>query len=116
MKREGNINTNRAGKVTVDHSKRGIKRARIVIRSRQFPIEFEEAKGKVFLVTLGRSAAFNAINENKALGIATTYLHGNKVVAKQADGTELIVRELPTTAQRKFTKGTVLHARKAIRS
>ena len=120
MKKEGNKKVRRVTKVAIGQPRyseeKHAKKARIIIRGQKLSGDFEETKDKTFLVTIARSAAFNAINENKALGIPTTYLHGNKVIIKQADGIERTVRELSVIGQRKFIKGTVLHVRKATRS
>jgi hypothetical protein len=71
--------------------------------------QLEEKADISFFIKIGKSAAHNAINENKAMGIAITYLDGNSVVKKQPDGAIQVKRQLTPVAHRKFAKGTVLN-------
>lgn len=73
--------------------------------------QFEEERDRSFFVQIGKSAAQNAINENMALGISTTYLVGNTVSVMDADGQVHVKGVLKNIATRKFIKGTVLHVK-----
>ena len=66
---------------------------------------------------IGKLAATNAINENKALGIPVTFLQGEWVVRRMPDGSiERLERIPPASGKMReglLKKGTVLHVRKS---
>ncbi|BAV07978.1 hypothetical protein FLA_4010 [Filimonas lacunae] len=78
--------------------------------------EVEDKHDKQFFTEIARSAAANAINENKALNIPIVVAEDGWVVQKNSNGDveRLSKIEQHTTAinKRVFTKGTVLHVKK----
>ncbi|HVI44740.1 MAG TPA: hypothetical protein VM802_07715 [Chitinophaga sp.] len=77
----------------------------------------EEQTDRSLLKEAGRRAAFNAINENKAMGIPITFLRDGWVVRKMPDDTIVKVKQILTSdiKTRDFKKGTVLHVKKTNR-
>lgn len=73
--------------------------------------ELEEDASEIFTI-VGKRAAINATNENKALGIPITFLRDNQVVTVHPSGETTVESELAQTPTRKYKKGTVLHVRK----
>jgi hypothetical protein len=76
--------------------------------------QIEEQKDTHFLHLIGRQAAINALNENKALGIPVTFWQDGQVVTRHGDGSITIVQRsshssVHTPARRVFKKGTVIH-------
>lgn len=70
---------------------------------------YEDSQGCEFFSIIGKRAAINAINENKALGLPWIYLKDSWVVREFPDGkVEKIVAVAPSSL-REFEKGTVLH-------
>ncbi|RXK83631.1 hypothetical protein [Filimonas effusa] len=96
-------------------SRRPGKKAGFCARRRIWDVKSEDDWNTDFLINVGRSAAINAINASKALGIPITYLENNKVVKEEASGQKSIVQELPEVQLRRFKKGTVIHVRKVTR-
>ncbi|HTI10760.1 MAG TPA: hypothetical protein VL832_19455 [Puia sp.] len=78
--------------------------------------DFEGKKDHTFLIEIGRQAATNAVNENKAMDIPITFLKDGWVIRRMPNGEIVKVAKLDpqtkTIRQRKFTKGTVLHVKK----
>ena len=78
--------------------------------------DFEDKKDHIFFIEVGRQAAANAVNENKAMNIPITFLKDGWVIRKMPNGDIEKVAKLgpstTTTRQRRFTKGTVLHVKK----
>lgn len=78
--------------------------------------DFEDGRDRQFLMRVGRDAAANAINENKAMNLPVTYLQDGWVVSRMPDGRVERIAEIKRstgiTSERKLTKGTVLHVKK----
>jgi len=78
--------------------------------------DFEENASHDFIVDVGRQAATNAINENKAMNIPVTFLKDGWVVRRMPKGNiEKVIKVDSQTGivrQRKLTKGTVLHVKR----
>ncbi len=79
--------------------------------------DFEDGHDRQFLVQVGRDAASNAINENKAMNLPVTYLKDGWVVSRMPDGRieriSEIKKSVGVASERKLTKGTVLHVKKS---
>ncbi|MBC9934860.1 hypothetical protein [Chitinophaga qingshengii] len=72
--------------------------------------DFEDSSDYQFFEMIGKRAAANAINENKALGLPVTYLKEKWVVREYTDGRiEKIVKIESESRLREFKKGEVIH-------
>ncbi len=76
--------------------------------------QFEERKDRQFFIKIGKTAAINAINENKALGIPVTFLDGDTVF-EMGNAGKIAIRQLTPSQPRKYSKGTILHVPKRSR-
>ncbi|GGH67325.1 hypothetical protein HNQ91_001679 [Filimonas zeae] len=78
--------------------------------------EIEDRQDKQFFTAIARSAAANAINENKALNIPVVVVEDGWVVRKSNNGEVEKISEIEqrTAAikKRMLTKGTVLYVKK----
>lgn len=70
---------------------------------------YEDSPGCEFFSIIGKRAATNAINENKALGLPWTYLKDNWVVREFPDGTVEKIVAVDLSPLRKFEKKILLH-------
>lgn len=79
--------------------------------------QYEDQMNTSFLEEVGRRAARNAVNENRAMGIPVTFLHNGWVVRRMPDGSIVklsqVIQSIQSTPARKLKKGTVIHVRKA---
>jgi hypothetical protein len=79
--------------------------------------DYEEKDDRTFFTEIGKQAAINAINENKAMNIPVTFMEDGWVVRRMPEGNiEKIVEIEPKAGifrERKLTKGTVLHVKKS---
>ena len=75
--------------------------------------ELEENGFEAMFANIGRRAATNAINENKALGIPVTFWQDGWVVRRMPDGSIERLQQATQVREKQFRKGTVLHVRKA---
>lgn len=77
--------------------------------------QFEDQKDKTFLEKIGKQAAMNAINENKALGIPVTFWENGQVVRRMPDGQVQPLQQSTARIEiapgRKLKKGTIIHVR-----
>lgn len=79
--------------------------------------EYEEKTDYNFFSRIGRDAAANAINENRAMKLPVTYMKNGWVVRDMPEGGQIRIAEIQVKADvvariRKLTKGTILHVRK----
>jgi hypothetical protein len=74
--------------------------------------DLEEKGFEVMFANIGRRAAINAINENKALGIPVTFWQDGWVVRRMPDGSIERLQQAAQVREKQFRKGTVLHVRK----
>lgn len=75
---------------------------------------YEEHLGRDFFAMVGRNAATNAINENKAMKLPVTLVKNGWVVREMPDGSQERISEIhviPSSEfrERKLTKGAVIH-------
>lgn len=79
--------------------------------------DIEETRDRTFFIKIGKDAAANAVNENKAMHIPITFLQGDWIVRRMPSGEiekiHQIKKESDTSRKRKLTKGSVLHVKKA---
>jgi hypothetical protein len=79
--------------------------------------DYEEKNDRTFFTEIGRQAAINAINENKAMNIPVTFMEDGWVVRRMPQGNIEKIVEIQSKAgvsrERKLTKGTVLHVKKS---
>lgn len=79
--------------------------------------DYEEKDDRTFFTEIGRQAAINAINENKAMNIPVTFMEDGWVVRRMPGGNieKIVEIELGRASfrERKLTKGTVLHVKKS---
>jgi len=75
-------------------------------------VELEEQGFESIFAAIGKRAATNAINENKALGIPVTFWQDGWVVRRMPDGSIERVQQATQLKEKQFRKGTVLHVRK----
>ena len=78
--------------------------------------EFEDAVDRSFFIEVGKNAAKNAVNENKALRIPITFLLDGWIVRRMPTGELQKVIEVKTgnrIKNRKIAKGTILHAKRS---
>lgn len=78
---------------------------------------FEELGGRSFWMAVGRSAAANAINENRAMNLPITLVRDGWVVRIMPDGRQERVSRIHTTVRtttrnQRLTKGTVIDVKK----
>jgi hypothetical protein len=76
--------------------------------------EIEDSFAESFLIDIARTAAINAINENKALHIPITTIENGWVVKKMHDGKVERISKLVALAGPKnkaLTKGSILHVK-----
>ncbi|WP_217602393.1 hypothetical protein [Chitinophaga sp. GbtcB8] len=74
--------------------------------------DLEEKGFEVMFANIGKRAATNAINENKALGIPVTFWQDGWVVRRMPDGSIERLQQAAQVREKQFRKGTVLHVRK----
>ena len=78
--------------------------------------EIEERGDRRFFIDIGKLAATNAINENKAMKIPVTFMEDGWVVRRMPQGNvERVIKVVAHSGAnraRKLTKGTVLHVKK----
>jgi hypothetical protein len=74
--------------------------------------ELEENGFETAFAAIGKRAAMNAINENKALGIPVTFWQDGWVVRRMPDGSIERVQQAIQVREKQFRKGTVLYVRK----
>lgn len=76
--------------------------------------EIEDSFAESFLIDIARTAAINAINENKALHIPITTIENGWVVKKMQDGKVERISKLETLVDHRkktLTKGSILHVK-----
>lgn len=78
---------------------------------------FEEPISRAFFETIGRDAAINAINENKAMNLPVTFIKDGWVVREMPDGRQERISQVALISseeykQRNLIKGTVIHVGK----
>ncbi|HEY9260788.1 hypothetical protein [Chitinophaga sp.] len=78
---------------------------------------YEEPVSKAFFETIGREAAINAINENKAMNLPVTFVRDGWVVREMPDGrqeriSQIALISLEAYKKRNLIKGTVIHVGK----
>ena len=77
--------------------------------------QLEDSSDRSIFSEILERAAINAVNENKAMGIPVTFMQDGWVVSRMPDGTIRKISEIETgpVRERKLTKGTILHVKKA---
>lgn len=79
--------------------------------------DIEEIKDRAFFEKIGKDAAANAVNENKAMHIPITFLQDDWIVRRMPSGMIEKIHQLKKDSgsykNRKLTKGSVLHVKKA---
>ncbi|WP_291911986.1 hypothetical protein [Chitinophaga sp. CB10] len=80
-------------------------------------LDFEANMPADFLNNIGRQAASNAINENRALNLPITIVRDGWVVMEMPDGTTKKLSQVHTIQQEQFrkmnlVKGAVIHVRR----
>lgn len=78
---------------------------------------YEEHLPNGFFEMVGRRAAINAINENRAMNLPVTGVKNGWVVREMPDGSQVRISEIyviPSDQyrERKLVKGAVIHVRK----
>ena len=78
---------------------------------------YEEPISRAFFESIGRDAAINAINENKAMNLPVTFVKDGWVVREMPDGRQERISQIALISvdeyrQRNLTKGTVIHVGK----
>lgn len=88
----------------------GKRRTRLAMTGFTDLSQYEEEKDKSFLEEVGKKAAKNAVNENKALGIPVTFLKDDWVVRRMPDGSIVKLKQVKLSGKLiKLKKGTVIH-------
>lgn len=72
---------------------------------------YEESQDYEFFSVIGKRAATNAINENKAMDLPVTYLKDGWVVRELPGGKieKIVEVQSKTSSLREFKKGAILH-------
>ncbi|MEI3798108.1 hypothetical protein SAMN05660461_2941 [Chitinophaga ginsengisegetis] len=78
---------------------------------------YEEHLPADFFETVGRRAAINAINENRAMNLPVTLMRNGKVMREMPDGKQEVISEIHLISSeqyqvRNLVKGAVIHVGK----